>query len=98
MFVSRSFGLVLSLVLVAAMLAPVSARSAVSAPSGEASRVIVIGVDGGDGHTVKTMMDAGDLPNMKRLRDMGAFAPLGTALPADSPTAWASLNSGRNPA
>lgn len=93
MSVLRSLSLFLGTVFIAlAALAP-----GASAQSG-ANRVIVIGVDGGDGRTVEAMMDAGELPNMARLRDMGTFAPLGTALPADSPTAWASLNSGRNPA
>jgi len=76
-------------------IAPVQAEPASNA---EADRVIVIGVDGGDGRTVEEMMDKGELPNMQRLRDMGTFARLGTSLPAESPTAWASLNTGRNPA
>ena len=65
---------------------------------GEAERVLILGVDGGDGRTVEEMMDRGELPNMQRLREMGTFARLGTSLPAESPTAWASLNTGRNPA
>ena len=61
-------------------------------------RVIILGVDGGDGRTVEGFMADGILPNMSRLRDMGEFARLGTSIPAESPTAWASLNTGRNPA
>lgn len=59
--------------------------------------MIVIGVDGGDGRLVEELMDDGQLPNMSRLRDMGSFARLGTQVPNESPTAWAALNSGRNP-
>lgn len=77
------------------LLAPAMAEPA---SASEADRVIIIGVDGGDGRTVEEMMDKGELPNMQRLRDMGTFARLGTSLPAESPTAWASLNTGRNPA
>ncbi len=64
----------------------------------KADRVIILGVDGGDGRTVEGFMADGILPNMSRLRDMGEFARLGTSIPAESPTAWASLNTGRNPA
>lgn len=88
---ARPLARFLSLLALVLVLAPLARASATD-------RVIVIGVDGGDGRTVEAMMDAGELPNMSRLREMGTFAPLGTALPADSPTAWASLNSGRNPA
>ena len=68
------------------------------APKAKAERVIIIGVDGGDGRTVEGFMADGILPNMSRLRDMGEFSRLGTSLPAESPPAWASLNTGRNPA
>lgn len=61
-------------------------------------RVIVLGFDGADGRTVAEMMDKGELPNLAKLREQGTFAPLGTTDPAESPVAWASLNSGRNPA
>lgn len=97
MSVFRPFALFTGLAL--ALLALASPALASGAPTAkQVERVILIGVDGGDGRTVEAMMDAGELPNMARLREMGTFAPLGTALPADSPTAWASLNSGRNPA
>ncbi len=61
-------------------------------------RVIVLGFDGADGRTVAEMMDKGELPNLAKLREQGTFASLGTTDPAESPVAWASLNSGRNPA
>jgi predicted AlkP superfamily phosphohydrolase/phosphomutase len=77
-----------------ALLAP-----AAPAQNGSASgRVIVLGFDGADARTVDAMMQKGELPNLARLRDQGTFAPLGTTNPAESPVAWASLNSGRNPA
>ena len=61
-------------------------------------RVIVLGFDGADANTAAAMIDRGELPNLKRLRDEGTFAPLGTTVPAESPVSWASLNSGQNPA
>jgi predicted AlkP superfamily phosphohydrolase/phosphomutase len=61
-------------------------------------RVVVLGFDGADAGRVERLMDAGALPNMAKLRQQGSFAPLGTTVPAESPVAWASLNSGQNPA
>ena len=61
-------------------------------------RVVVLGFDGADARTVERLMDAGALPNLAKLRQQGSFAPLGTTVPAESPVAWASLNSGQNPA
>lgn len=66
--------------------------------STDAGRVIVLGFDGADARTVEAMMGRGELPNLARLRQQGMFAPLGTTNPAESPVAWASLNSGMNPA
>jgi predicted AlkP superfamily phosphohydrolase/phosphomutase len=80
-----------------------AAEPAAASPNGaaqtpEPGRVIVLGFDGADARTVEKLMDAGQLPNLARLREQGTFAPLGTTNPAESPVAWASLNSGRNPA
>ncbi len=60
-------------------------------------RLIVLGFDGADGRTAEEMMANGELPNLKQLSETGTFARLGTTIPNESPTSWASLNSGRNP-
>jgi predicted AlkP superfamily phosphohydrolase/phosphomutase len=92
----------LQLVLLA-LLAPLatartSEPSVTTSAASAQGRVIVLGFDGADGRTVAEMMDKGELPNLAKLRAEGTFAPLGTTDPAESPVAWASLNSGRNPA
>lgn len=75
-----------------------AARPLPAAPQGAGTgRVIVLGFDGADARTVDELMQRGELPNLAKLRDQGAFAPLGTTNPAESPVAWASLNSGMNP-
>jgi predicted AlkP superfamily phosphohydrolase/phosphomutase len=74
-----------------------SRAAAFSHPQGD-GRVIVLGFDGADARTVEELMARGQLPNLARLREQGMFAPLGTTNPAESPVAWASLNSGMNPA
>jgi predicted AlkP superfamily phosphohydrolase/phosphomutase len=66
--------------------------------AGERGRLIVLGFDGADARTAERLMDAGDLPNLARLRANGTYAPLGTTMPAESPVSWAALNCGQNPA
>jgi len=60
-------------------------------------RVIVLGIDGGDYATVRDLIDAGRLPNLAELAQQGTFAPLSSTISPESPTAWAALNTGRNP-
>ncbi|MBI5434352.1 MAG: alkaline phosphatase family protein [Planctomycetes bacterium] len=83
--------------------APAAPGAAANAPlaSGtsptDGGRVIVLGFDGADARTIRELMARGELPNLKRLADQGTFAPLSSVVPAESPTAWASLNTGQNP-
>ena len=73
--------------------------------SGSASRVsksagkkvIVVGFDGMDPILSASMMKAGQLPNLARLRDAGGFGPLATSIPPQSPVAWANFINGADP-
>ncbi len=60
-------------------------------------RVLVLGFDGADWRKTKAMMDAGELPNLAKLRDMGTAAPLVSTDPAESAAGWAAINTGANP-
>jgi predicted AlkP superfamily phosphohydrolase/phosphomutase len=60
-------------------------------------RVVILGFDGASYHLAKAFMDAGLMPNCAKLAASGTFAPLGSANPAESPVAWASVNTGQNP-
>ncbi len=82
------------------VLACLPAQAATGTPSlnTEAGRVILLGFDGADGRIAQDLMDAGQLPNLSRLAEQGTFAPLVSTNPAESPVAWASFNTGRNPA
>jgi predicted AlkP superfamily phosphohydrolase/phosphomutase len=70
-------------------------RSRVSRSAGK--KVIVIGIDGMDPVLSETMMNAGELPNLARLRAAGGFCPLGTSIPPQSPVAWANFINGAGP-
>ena len=62
-----------------------------------ARRVVIVGLDGQDPVLTEKWMNEGLLPNFSRLRENGAFARLGTTLPAESPVAWSSFQTGCNP-
>ena len=63
----------------------------------KARRVVIVGLDGQDPELTEKWMNAGLLPNFSRLRAAGAFTRLGTTLPAESPVAWSSFQTGCNP-
>ncbi|MFO0919252.1 MAG: alkaline phosphatase family protein [Planctomycetaceae bacterium] len=64
---------------------------------GGVERVIVLGVDGMDPNLLRQFLDAGRMPNCKRLIEMGSYSPLATANPPQSPVAWSNFISGANP-
>lgn len=64
---------------------------------GDVERVIVLGVDGMDPNLLRQFIDAGRMPNCKKLIEMGSFSPLATANPPQSPVAWSNFISGTNP-
>jgi predicted AlkP superfamily phosphohydrolase/phosphomutase len=66
-------------------------------PKSTGKKVIVIGIDGMDPVLAETMMKAGDLPRLARLRAAGGFSPLGTSIPPQSPVAWANFINGAGP-
>jgi predicted AlkP superfamily phosphohydrolase/phosphomutase len=60
-------------------------------------KVIVIGIDGMDPRLSEAMMNAGQLPHLAKLREIGGFSPLGTSIPPQSPVAWANFINGAGP-
>jgi len=60
-------------------------------------RVIVLGLDGLDPKIATELMDAGKLPNFKKLTEQGYFRPLRTTTPSMSPVAWSTFMTGVNP-
>jgi predicted AlkP superfamily phosphohydrolase/phosphomutase len=58
------------------------------------TRVIVLGFDGLDYDLTSQLMAEGRLPNFAHLAEQGFFAPLGTAVPPQSPVAWSNFITG----
>jgi predicted AlkP superfamily phosphohydrolase/phosphomutase len=67
------------------------------APQKFQQKLVILGFDGMDPRLVRTWMDEGQLPNMKKLANRGGGVhPLGTTHSPESPTAWASFATGVN--
>lgn len=61
------------------------------------AKTVILGFDGMDPVLSQQWMDSGDLPNFKKLAELGSFQPLATTNPAQSPVAWSSFATGLNP-
>jgi predicted AlkP superfamily phosphohydrolase/phosphomutase len=60
-------------------------------------KVIVIGLDGLEPRLVETLIAAGELPHLERLRALGGMARVATTDPAQTPVAWSTFATGTNP-
>jgi hypothetical protein len=60
-------------------------------------RVIVLGVDGLDYQLVGRLIAEGRMPNFARISASGAFQPLASSIPPQSPVAWSSFITGLDP-
>jgi predicted AlkP superfamily phosphohydrolase/phosphomutase len=60
-------------------------------------KVIVIGLDGLEPTIVESLLQRGELPNLDRIRRSGSYSRLRTTYPAQTPVAWSSFATGRNP-
>ncbi len=67
------------------------------APSPIARKVIVLGFDGLDFEVTRQLIEAGRLPAFSRLAASGGFSSLGTTIPPQSPVAWSTFITGRDP-
>lgn len=59
--------------------------------------MILLGLDGLDPRLVSRWMAEGKLPNLVRLRRLGGFRSLASSVPPQSPVAWATFITGRDP-
>jgi len=62
-----------------------------------AKRVVILGLDGLSPTIAEKMMNDGEMPFLRKLRDGGTFSRLGTTCPGISPVAWSSFQTGVNP-
>lgn len=62
-----------------------------------ARRVVIVGLDGLEPKLADKFMAEGVLPNLSKLASDGSYSRLGTTLPALSPVAWSTFQTGVNP-
>ncbi len=60
-------------------------------------RVILLGFDGVEPKIVKSMLEKGNLPNLAKIIEKGIFSNLTSTIPPQSPTAWSSFATCKNP-
>lgn len=60
-------------------------------------RVLIIGIDGGTWRILGPAMDEGYMPCLKNLVDRGASGVLKSTVPAITPAAWGTFQTGANP-
>lgn len=60
-------------------------------------KVVVIGFDGADHAITQSMIEQGELPNLKRLQEMGSFSSLTPTNPPQTPVSWSTFATGINP-
>jgi predicted AlkP superfamily phosphohydrolase/phosphomutase len=94
---SRSLIAGLVLMAGACALAWLPLAAAPARPVGPVPKTIILGFDGMDHELTRRFMEAGDLPNFKRLAEQGLYQRLETTNPAQSPVSWAVFNTGCNP-
>lgn len=82
-------------VLAALMVLCVAVASA--QPADARGRVIILGFDGVDPGIAGEMIAAGELPNLANVKEQGAFQPLISSNPPQSPTAWSNFATCRTP-
>ncbi len=67
-------------------------------PFRRAKRVVGIGLDGFPHSLARKMMDAGLMPNLRKLTEQGTFKKIKSVYPTVSGVAWAAFQTGKNPA
>lgn len=72
-------------------------RGRKAAKKARAKRVVIVGLDGLDPELVDSFIAEGALPNLSALQKEGGYKRLKTTLPALSPVAWSSFQTGVNP-
>ena len=60
-------------------------------------KVICVGLDGLEPTIVETLLERNELPNFRKMRELGYYGRLRTTYPAQTPVAWSSFVTGTNP-
>ena len=59
-------------------------------------RMVILGFDGVEPSVVETMLEAGELPSLAKLKEQGSYQRMRSSNPPQSPTAWSSFITGKH--
>jgi predicted AlkP superfamily phosphohydrolase/phosphomutase len=90
----RGLALVSALALGAVASGAMSCGTGVPAGVRADHRLVVLGIDGMDPGLLRQFIDEGRMPHFAELARRGAFLPLGTSTPPQSPVAWSEFITG----
>jgi predicted AlkP superfamily phosphohydrolase/phosphomutase len=77
---------------------PTVQQPVVQVRTGNGRKVVILGFDGVEPSIVQPMLEQGLLPNLAKLAKRGGYNKLGTTQPPQSPVAWSSFATCRDPA
>ena len=60
-------------------------------------RVLLVGWDAADWRVIQPLLEAGQMPNLRRLIESGAKSQISTLHPPLSPMLWTSIATGKRP-
>jgi len=95
--VAAACALAALLLIAAAPFAAAASAPAPGSPTADSPKLVILGFDGADAEMASRWMDAGELPNLAKLRDQGTFAPLLPTVPSQTPVSWSTFSTGLNP-
>lgn len=76
---------------------PAAAAAGTGPKPSPKGRVVILGFDGAEPTIIQDMIDRGETPNFAKLAQQGSFQPLHTTIPPQSPVAWTSFTTCKNP-
>ncbi len=92
----NSFLRVVVVASVITLLAAVASPGSVAQAKSDRS-MVVLGIDGMDPQLLQKFVNKGKMPHFAKLMSEGAFMPLETSVPPQSPVAWSNFITGMNP-
>jgi predicted AlkP superfamily phosphohydrolase/phosphomutase len=77
--------------------APKPAEEAPAPLKAPTNRVVILGFDGVEPTIIDALMEAGEVPALSKLKEQGTYKRLKSSNPPQSPTAWSSFITCKNP-
>lgn len=93
----RNKKILISIIVICFLAAIIFNMDKKNSPDAKYSKVLIIGIDGMDFDFTNTLIQKGKLKNFEKISKSGTFSKLGTTYPPETPVAWTSMATGKNP-